>query len=86
MDVKVLKQLLLEVKDGRQSVEQALQRLRTLPFEDLGFARVDHHRQLRQGFPEVIFAEGKSLAQIRAILQALSPRAERIHTSSHNCN
>jgi len=78
MDVKVLEQLLLEVKDGRQSVEQALQRLRTLPFEDLGFARVDHHRQLRQGFPEVIFAEGKSLAQIRAILQALSPRAERI--------
>ncbi len=78
MDVKVLEQLLLAVKDGRQSVELALQRLRTLPFEDLGFARVDHHRQLRQGFPEVIFAEGKSLAQIRAILQALSPEAERI--------
>ena len=78
MDIKVLEQLLLEVKDGRQSVAQALQRLRTLPFEDLGFARVDHHRQLRQGFPEVIFAEGKTLAQIRAILQALSPQAERI--------
>ena len=60
MDIKVLEQLLLEVKDGRQSVAQALKRLRTLPFEDLGFARVDHHRQLRQGFPEVIFAEGKS--------------------------
>ena len=57
---------------------QALERLRTLPFEDLGFARVDHHRQLRQGFPEVVFAAGKSLEQIRGILASLSPRADHI--------
>ncbi len=78
MDIKVLEQLLGEVKDGHLSVAQAVDRLRTLPFEDLGFARVDHHRQLRQGFPEVVFAEGKSLAQIRGILQALTPRADHI--------
>ncbi|HEY9074734.1 MAG TPA: nickel pincer cofactor biosynthesis protein LarB [Desulfobaccales bacterium] len=78
MDIKVLEQLLEKVKDGQTSVAQAVERLRTLPFEDLGFARVDHHRQLRQGFPEVIFAEGKSLAQIRGILQALTSRAEQV--------
>ena len=78
MDIKVLEQLLGEVKDGHLSVAQAVDRLRTLPFEDLGFARVDHHRQLRQGFPEVIFAQGKSLEQIRGILQALTPRADHI--------
>jgi len=78
MDIKLLEQLLAEVKEGRVSVPAALDRLRTLPFEDLGFARVDHHRQLRQGFPEVVFAEGKSLEQIRGILQALTPRADHI--------
>ncbi len=78
MDIKVLEQLLGEVKDGHLSVREAVDRLRTLPFEDLGFARVDHHRQLRQGFPEVVFAEGKSLEQIRGILQALAPRADHI--------
>ena len=78
MDIKVLEQLLGEVKDGQLSVAQAVERLRTLPFEDLGFARVDHHRQLRQGFPEVVLAEGKSLEQVRGILQALTSRAEQV--------
>jgi NCAIR mutase (PurE)-related protein len=78
MDTKVLERLLAEVQGGRLSVAEALQRLRTLPFEDLGFARVDHHRQLRQGFPEVVFAAGKSLEQIRGILAALARRSEHI--------
>lgn len=78
MDIKVLEQLLSAVKNGHLSVAEAVERLRTLPFEDLGFARVDHHRQLRQGFPEVVFAEGKSLEQIRGILQALTARADHI--------
>ena len=52
MDSKVLQQLLEEVQGGRLPVAAAVERLRTLPFEDLGFARVDHHRQLRQGFPK----------------------------------
>ena len=56
----------------------AVERLRTLPFEDLGFARVDHHRQLRQGFPEVVFAAGKTLKQVRGILTSLTARADHI--------
>ncbi len=78
MDAKKLEDLLEEVRAGRLTVAKALERLRTLPFEDLGFARVDHHRQLRQGFPEVVFAAGKSLSQLRAILGALTLRAEHI--------
>jgi NCAIR mutase (PurE)-related protein len=78
MDSKVLEQLLEEVRAGRLPVGAALERLRTLPFEDLGFARVDHHRQLRQGFPEVVFAAGKSLDQIQGILTSLSARADHI--------
>ncbi len=78
MDVKVLEELLAEVQAGRLTVAEAVARLRTLPFEDLGFARVDHHRQLRQGFPEVVFAAGKSVEQLRGILGALRLRAEHI--------
>ena len=78
MDVKILEELLEEVRRGSLPVAEALDRLRTLPFENLGFARVDHHRHLRQGFPEVIFAAGKSLSQIRGILTALQPNNDNI--------
>jgi NCAIR mutase (PurE)-related protein len=71
MDIEILEELLEEVRSGRVPVAEALERLRVLPFENLGFARVDHHRQLRQGFPEVVFASGKSVSQIRGILAAL---------------
>lgn len=59
--------LLTEVREGRTNVDEALDRLRDLPFEDLGFAKLDHHRHLRTGMPEVIFAAGKSTAQVAAI-------------------
>ena len=78
MDAKLLEKLLEEVKDGRLGVAEALERLRHLPFEDLGFARVDHHRALRQGFPEVVFAEGKETDQLKAILASLTAGAEHI--------
>jgi len=78
MDIKILEQLLEEVKSGRLPVSEALERLRVLPFENLGFARVDHHRRLRQGFPEVVFAAGKSVSQIRGILMALQPQNDNI--------
>ena len=67
-----------EVQAGRLTVDAALERLRTLPFDDLGFAQVDHHRHLRQGFPEVVFAAGKSLEQLKGILTALSQRSQHI--------
>jgi hypothetical protein len=78
MDAKLLEKLLEEVKSGRLSVAQALERLRHLPFEDLGFARVDHHRALRQGFPEVVLAAGKDAGQLRAILTSLAAGADHI--------
>ena len=78
MDPVSLEQLLKEVQSGQLSIEAAQQRLLHLPFENLGFAHVDHHRQLRQGFPEVIFAAGKTLAQLMAILGSLVERASQI--------
>lgn len=67
MTNEALRQLLEQVQSGRQSVDDALTRLRTLPFEDIGFAKVDHHRALRCGSPEVIFGESKTPQQVAAI-------------------
>jgi hypothetical protein len=78
MDVKLLEELLEEVRTGRVDVAEALERLRHLPFEDLGFARVDHHRALRQGFPEVVFASGKDIHQLQGIMASLVTGAEHI--------
>lgn len=69
-----LSALLSQVQSGSLSVEAALRRLRTLPFEDLGFASLDHHRSIRQGFPEVLFCEGKTDAQIIGIAKSLLKR------------
>ncbi len=62
-----IREILGRVASGRTSADAALETLRHLPFEDLGFARLDRHRSLRRGVPEVIFGEGKSAAQIAAI-------------------
>ena len=67
-----LKLLLEKVKRGRLAVGGALEELRRLPYEDLGFAKVDHHRALRQGIPEVVFAQGKTPEQILDISKRLA--------------
>jgi pyridinium-3,5-biscarboxylic acid mononucleotide synthase len=67
-----LETLLAEVAAGRLAPDAALERLRHLPFEDLTFARVDHHRALRQGHPEVVFCEGKTTEQVVAICERLA--------------
>ncbi|HEV2326168.1 MAG TPA: nickel pincer cofactor biosynthesis protein LarB [Terracidiphilus sp.] len=59
--------LLKEVREGRTNVDEALDRLRDLPFEDMGFAKLDHHRSLRTGMPEVIFASVKTTPQVKEI-------------------
>jgi hypothetical protein len=64
--------LLNEVRLGETGVGEALERLRHMPFEDLGFAKVDHHRALRTGMPEVIFAESKTPAQVAAIFTRMA--------------
>jgi pyridinium-3,5-biscarboxylic acid mononucleotide synthase len=66
-----IRKILEEHKAGGISSEDALRRLRTLPFEDLGFANVDHHRSLRQGFPEVIFGSGKTAQQVVRIVESM---------------
>jgi pyridinium-3,5-biscarboxylic acid mononucleotide synthase len=71
MDVQQLQQLLEQVKSGDRAVSDALNDLRDLPFEDLGYAKVDHHRAIRQGAPEVIFGKGKSTEQVAGIAAAL---------------
>ena len=67
MTEKTLRQLLEGVRAGNQSVDEAIARLRAMPFEDLGFAKIDHHRAIRCGFPEVIYCEGKTPEQVAAI-------------------
>ncbi len=64
-----LKALLDAVREGRTAVEDAFRRIQALPFEDLGFAKLDHHRGVRCGFPEVVFGEGKTCEQILAIFE-----------------
>jgi pyridinium-3,5-biscarboxylic acid mononucleotide synthase len=71
MDRARLHELLTQVRDGTVDIDRALETLKTLPFEDLGFARVDHHRALRKGFPEVIFGQGKTARQISEIAQRI---------------
>ena len=66
-----LRKILKDLQSGKSDVESVLESLRSWPYEDLGFARVDHHRSLRRGFPEVIFGEGKSVAQIVKIMKAM---------------
>jgi NCAIR mutase (PurE)-related protein len=79
MDERDIRNLLEAVERGKMSVAASLDNLRSLPYEDLGFAKIDHHRSLRQGFPEVIFARGKTPAQVVAIARGML-RAK----SSHN--
>lgn len=69
-----LKKLLANVQAGKTSVKAAIARLHTLPYEDLGEASLDHHRTLRQGFPEVILSEGKTRSQILAIARSVLKR------------
>lgn len=71
MDTNALRTLLEGVKNGGTSVDSALTELKLLPFEDLGFAKIDHHRNLRNGYPEVIYCQGKTIEQIKAIVTCL---------------
>ena len=71
MNLKDLVQLLEDYKNGKLEQTEALQILKNLPFEDLGFARVDHHREMRKGIPEVVFGMGKTQQQILEIVRAL---------------
>jgi pyridinium-3,5-biscarboxylic acid mononucleotide synthase len=78
MDEARLKRLLEQVAAGKVEVAGAIERLKVLPFEDLGFAKVDHHRAIRRGFPEVIFCEGKTAAEIAKIAKNVTSRGANL--------
>ena len=78
MNVDRLKRLLEKVQSGKIKVERALRELKTLPFEDIGCATIDHHRSLRQGAPETIFGEGKTAAQVLSIMEKMQEKGNNI--------
>ncbi len=81
MNQENLKTMLNSVRQGGLSIDDALLQLRQLPFEDIGCAQVDHHRHLRQGMPEMIFGEGKTVEQIRAIMTVMTDKGSNILVS-----
>src|ERR1700744_5440866 len=78
MEPRLLRELLERVRGGEGPVHEALAELESLPFRDLGFASVDHHRALRQGVPEVIFGQGKTVEQITGIVRELVRRDSNV--------
>jgi pyridinium-3,5-biscarboxylic acid mononucleotide synthase len=78
MDQNHLRNLLEEVKTGAVGIDDAIQQFKHLPFEDLGFAKVDHHRELRHGMPEVIFGKGKTAEQVVTIATHLLERSKNL--------
>ena len=78
LNEETIRALLERVASGDQSVEEAVQSLRNLPYEDLGFAKLDHHRELRRGFPETVFCQGKTPDQVAEIIQRLAANGPRV--------
>ena len=78
MDQEQLRALLEQVQGGSVAIDKAIDRLQHMPFEDLGFAKVDHHRSLRHGMPEVIFGKGKTAEQVVEIAAAILNRSQNV--------
>lgn len=78
MNKEEIKALLEDVKDNRINIEEALEELEDLPFKDLGFAKIDNHRELRVGYPEVIYCEGKTVDQVRDIVKFMLTKNNNI--------
>lgn len=78
MDLNEARKFLQDIKDGSIDVEEALKKLEDLPFKDLGYAKVDNHRELRVGYPEVIYCERKSIEQIEGIVEFMLTKGNNI--------
>ena len=72
MNAKEVEKLLTDVKNGETSIGKALEILKNFPYTDLGFARIDNHREMRTGYPEIIYCAGKSVEQVREIFRVMS--------------
>ncbi len=84
MDADRLRELLVQLKSGMMDVESVVHRLKGLPFEDLGFAKIDSHRSIRTGVPEVIFCQGKTIEQIKTIVRSISQHHHNILATRAN--
>jgi len=78
MNSKDVEKLLKEVKKGETSVAEAMQVLKNFPYTDLGFARIDNHREMRTGYPEVIYCSGKSVQQVKEIVRVMSEHENNV--------
>ena len=78
MNKEEIKNLLESVKDNKINIDEALEKLEDLPFKDLGFAMIDNHRELRVGYPEVIYCEGKTVEQVRDIVKFMITKDNNI--------
>jgi NCAIR mutase (PurE)-related protein len=78
MTLKELQSILEEVKSGKKSVKDALESLKYFPYEDLGFARIDHHREVRTGCPEIVYCAGKTVEQVKEIFRALAGKDNNV--------
>lgn len=79
-----IKKLLLDVKNGEIEVEAALEKIEDLPYKDLGFAKIDNHRELRVGYPEVIYCEGKTVEQVKIIIEFMLTKENNILATRAN--
>jgi pyridinium-3,5-biscarboxylic acid mononucleotide synthase len=84
MTKQELEKLLSEVKTGSKSIGQALDELKYFPYSDLGFARIDHHREVRTGYPEIVYCAGKTLDQVREIFRVMAERENNIFGTRAN--
>ena len=78
MTIKELEDLLEQVKTGKKSVNDALEALKYFPYTDLGFARIDHHREVRTGYPEIVYCAGKTVEQVKEIFRVMSEHENNI--------
>lgn len=78
MDEKDLVVLLQEIKNGSLSIEEGTERLKDLPFKEMGFAKIDNHREMRVGYPEVIYCEGKTVEQVKQIIEFMITKNNNI--------
>ncbi|MDQ1297098.1 MAG: Nickel pincer cofactor biosynthesis protein LarB [Bacteroidota bacterium] len=78
MTGKEIEKLLKEIKAGTRTIEEAMEVLRTFPYTDLGFARIDHHREIRTGYPEIVYCAGKTIGQVREIFRVMIEKENNI--------
>lgn len=84
MTKQELEKLLSEVKKGSKSIDQALEELKYFPYSDLGFARIDHHREVRTGYPEIVYCAGKTIEQVKEIFMVMAKSEHNIFGTRAN--